>query len=63
MPLEGADLLSSYEIPQFDSVVITTTGKTLAIWADGDGINRFGMPLESADLLPGCDIPQYNGVI
>ena len=63
MPLEGADFLACFYIPEFDSVVITTAHQSLAVGTKINAIDRVIMPLEGADFFACLYIPEFDGVV
>ncbi len=51
MPLEGADFLGFFYIPEFDSLVTTTAHQSLTVVTKINAIDRATMPLEGVEFL------------
>jgi hypothetical protein len=51
------------QIPNFDSTVITATGKDVTIWVNRDRPNYLGMSCQGTQQLATTSIPNLDGFV
>src|SRR5262245_35430018 len=63
MPLEAANLVARFSVPQAGGIVFGSGEHARAVGAKGDGHNRALMPLEAANLVSRFSVPQAGGIV
>ena len=63
MPFERVQTPTCATIPEFNGVIIVTTGEELTCWAKGDRTHPISIALEGFPALSRVEVPELNGMV